>query len=79
MPALTNESTCLIRTPTGVESVVNPLYRYEFHPVPGTVSAQDEVFEVGEHKKLPYTVRNMGDNGISNIGEANKKLNEDGQ
>lgn len=79
MPGLANDPTCLVRTPKGVMSVPNPVYRYKFHPVPGTALSPDEKFEIGKYKTLPYTVRSLGEDGVVDIEAANKRLEVDGQ
>lgn len=34
MPDVTNQPTIAINTPTGPQSISNPLYNYTFHPQP---------------------------------------------
>ena len=79
LPAVVNEQTCLIRTPTGVKDVQNPLYRYDFHPIPGSAASPDEEFVIGKFRKLQYTVRNLHDDGVMDIEELNQRLHTEGQ
>jgi hypothetical protein len=79
MPVIANEPTYLFRTPNGIQSISNPLYRYVFHPVPGTASSPDKAFKVGKFTGLPYTVRSINDDGGIDINKGNELLRTDGK
>ena len=75
MPDPVNEPTIAINTPTGMQTMVNPLYNYTFHPQP-SVSDFPPVDPLSAYHS---TVRYPNDSGASQPNLANLQLQANAQ